>query len=159
MFPYDAALLAAVQTEPQTVADVVRILQTIDATCDTVDGLKWFNWLYLQVTDAVEARVAAGGFADLEWLAQLDIQFANLYFSALATFLQGSAGAGMLASLFSTAESAAAGAYPIRPGGSECPHQSRPAGSDCSHLQSYRYRSGIWRTALRRLHRHERHSG
>jgi hypothetical protein len=46
------------------------------------DGLKWFNWLYLQVTQAVEARVASGGFADPAWLAQLDVQFAHLYFSA-----------------------------------------------------------------------------
>jgi len=53
------------------------------------DGLKWFNWLYLEVTDAVSARVAAGGFTDPSWLAGLDVQFAALYFGALAAHLSG----------------------------------------------------------------------
>ena len=35
------------------------------------DGLKWFNWLYLQVTQAVEARVGAGAFHDPEGLPSL----------------------------------------------------------------------------------------
>jgi hypothetical protein len=89
MFPYDAALLAAAQAAPQSISDVVQSLQTIDTTCVDGDGLKWFNWLYLQVTEAVEARVAAGGFTDPAWLAQLDIQFARLYFSALKSSLLG----------------------------------------------------------------------
>jgi hypothetical protein len=41
------------------------------------------------VTQAVEARVAAGGFTGPEWLAQLDVQFARLYFSALKSSLSG----------------------------------------------------------------------
>ena len=91
MFPYDAALLAAVQAAPQSISDVVQTLRTIDTTCIDGDGLKWFNWLYLQVTQAVESRVAAGGFTDPVWLAQLDIQFARLYFSALKSTLSGQA--------------------------------------------------------------------
>jgi hypothetical protein len=89
MFPYDATLLAAVQTTPQSIKDVLQILQTIDSTCVDDDGLKWFNWLYLQVTHAVEVRVTSGGFADPAWLAQLDVQFAPLYFSALKSSLSG----------------------------------------------------------------------
>jgi hypothetical protein len=85
MFPYDPTLLAAVQTTPQSIEDVLQILQTIDSTCVDADGLKWFNWLYLQVTQAVQTRVAAAGFADPAWLAQLDVQFAPLYFSAKRT--------------------------------------------------------------------------
>jgi hypothetical protein len=61
----------------------------IEAACADTDGLKWFNWLYLQVTQAVEARVAAGGFTDPAWLAELDVQFARLYFSALKLSLAG----------------------------------------------------------------------
>jgi hypothetical protein len=87
-FPYDPALLSAVQTPPQSVADVLRTMQTIDATCVDADGLKWFNWLYLQVTQAVETRIATGGFSDPAWLAELDVQFARLYFSALNASLQ-----------------------------------------------------------------------
>src|SRR5260370_27839905 len=91
MFPYDAALLAAVQADPQSIPDVLQSLLCIDTTCVDGDGLKWFNWLYLQVTQAVEAQVAAGGFTDPAWLAQLDIQFARLYFSALKSWLAGQA--------------------------------------------------------------------
>jgi hypothetical protein len=89
MFPYDPALLAAVQATPQSINDVLQILHTIDSTCVDADGLKWFNWLYLQVTEAVQTRVAAAGFADPAWLAQLDVQFAPLYFSALKSSLSG----------------------------------------------------------------------
>jgi len=91
MFPYDATLLATVQAAPQSIADVLQTLRSIDCTCMDGDGLKWFNWLYLQVTQAVEARVASGGFADPAWLAQLDVQFAHLYFSALKSSLSGQA--------------------------------------------------------------------
>jgi hypothetical protein len=89
MFPYDPQLLAAVQTPPQSIADVLRIMQTIEDTCSDLDGLKWFNWLYLQVTQAVETRVSSGGFTDPAWLAELDVQFARLYFGALASALSG----------------------------------------------------------------------
>ena len=87
MFSYDDVVLAAVQATPQSISDVLQTLQTIEATCVDADGLKWFNWLYIQVTQAVEARVAAGGFTDPTWLVQLDVQFANLYFSALKSWL------------------------------------------------------------------------
>jgi len=55
MFPYDPEILAALLTPPKSVADVIRIMLNIEATCSDSDGLKWFNWLYLQVTQAVEA--------------------------------------------------------------------------------------------------------
>ena len=87
MFPYDSALLAAVNTVPQSVPDVIGIMQTIDATCVTGDGLKWFNELYLQVTQAVEGQVAGNGFSDVPWMAQLDVEFAKLYFGALRSSL------------------------------------------------------------------------
>lgn len=47
MFPYDAAILAEVQAAPQSIPEVLQILQSIDAICMEADGLKWFNWLYL----------------------------------------------------------------------------------------------------------------
>jgi hypothetical protein len=91
MFPYDDALLAAVQTVPRSIPDVIGVMTAIDATCATGDGLKWFNGLYLQVTQAVEARVATGSMGDGAWLALLDVEFAKLYFSALAGALSGGA--------------------------------------------------------------------
>ena len=89
MFPYDPKILAAVQTPPQCVADVIRIMLSIDTTCSDSDGLKWFNRVYLQVTQAVETRISSGGFTDPAWLAELDVQFARLYFGALSTALSG----------------------------------------------------------------------
>jgi hypothetical protein len=64
-------------------------MRTIGATCIDGDGLKWFNWLYLEVTQAVEARLASGGFTDSVWLGALDLQFARLYFGALESALSG----------------------------------------------------------------------
>lgn len=87
MFPYDAQLLAALETSPETIADVLATMQAIDAIAIDGDGLKWFNWLYFQVTQAVEARVHEGGFTDPAFLSQLDVQFAQLYFNALKNSL------------------------------------------------------------------------
>lgn len=91
MFPCDPAVLASVQTTPQTIPDVVRILQAIQAVCADGDGLKWFNGLYLDVTQAVEARVNSGGFADPAWIAALDVRFARFYFDAIQSSLSGGA--------------------------------------------------------------------
>ncbi len=106
MFPYDAALLAAVRTSPQSVADVLQNMQTIEAACVAGDGLKWFNWLYSRVTRAVEKRIAAGGFIDGAWLAELDVQFARLYFNALVSELSGGRAAGCWRALFDRREQA-----------------------------------------------------
>jgi hypothetical protein len=101
MFPYDANLLAAVQTAPQTIADVVAVMQTIDSLCINGDGLRWFNLLYMQVTQAVETRVNAGGFINPAWMAALDVEFAGFYFRAIQTSLSGETTPGCWQGLFS----------------------------------------------------------
>lgn len=100
MFPYDAALLAAVQRTPQSISDVVGILQSIEAACTDGDGLKWFNWLYLRVTQAVETRVNTGDFADPSWIAALDVRFARYYFAAVQSSLSGANTPGCWQALF-----------------------------------------------------------
>jgi hypothetical protein len=93
MFPYDSALLAAVERTPQTIAEVVRMLGAIQAICEDGDGLKWFNGLYIEVTQAVQARVEPAGFGDPAWMAALDVYFAGFYFAAVQRALsRGSAG-------------------------------------------------------------------
>jgi hypothetical protein len=87
MFPYDSQLLVLLQTAPQSIADVLATMQSIDALAVDGDGLKWFNWLYFQVTQAVETRVSSGGFNDPGFLSELDVQFAGLYFNALKNYL------------------------------------------------------------------------
>ncbi len=89
MFPYDGALVAAVRVTPQSISEVLKAMQTIDTTCVPGDGLKWFNSLYMHVTQQVETHVAAGGFKNAAWLAALDVQFAALYFDALSANLSG----------------------------------------------------------------------
>lgn len=101
MFSYDDVLAAAVQDPPQSIADVLQTMRAIDAACADEDGLKWFNWLYLQVTQAVEVRVNGPGFADPAWLVQLDVQFAQLYFKALKAALAGASSPGCWTALFS----------------------------------------------------------
>ncbi|MGH9605944.1 MAG: DUF5995 family protein [Terracidiphilus sp.] len=112
MFPYDPALLAAVATPPQTVADVVQIFENIQAICVDTDGLRWFNGLYLQVTHAVQARcalagTASGGFADPAWIAALDVTFANFYLAALRDSLSGTATPGCWQAMFAVRGQAA----------------------------------------------------
>ena len=89
MFPYDPQLLALLQNAPDTIPDVLATMQAIDALVTDGDGLKWFNWLYWQVTQAVDARVSEGGFTDPVFLAELDVQFARLFFTALQNSLSG----------------------------------------------------------------------
>src|ERR1700722_6960982 len=87
MFPYASQLLASLQTPPASIADVLATMKSIDALTIDGDGLKWFNWLYFQVTQSVEARVSAGGFDNPEFLSDLDVQFSTLYFNALKNSL------------------------------------------------------------------------
>src|ERR1700693_6339048 len=89
MLPYDPTILSAIQSSPKSIPRVIQTLHAIDEICADEDGLKWFNWLYLQVTQAVEVRCAAGGFSDAAWLAELDVQFAVIYLSALKGSLSG----------------------------------------------------------------------
>ena len=100
MFPYDPDLLAAVQAMPESIADVVTIMQTIDSLCGNGDGLKWFNLLYMQVTQAVGVRVNASGFLNPAWMATLDVGFAGYYFRAIQSSLSGQSTPGCWQALF-----------------------------------------------------------
>jgi hypothetical protein len=100
MFSYDPAILAALGNPPITIPDVLQRMQAIDSLCVNADGLKWFNGLYLAVTQAVENRVNSSGFSDTAWLAQLDVQFAQLYFDALRAALTDSPSPACWAAMF-----------------------------------------------------------
>jgi len=100
MFPYDPQLAVATQQPPQSIAEVLQVMQTIDATCVDGDGMKWFNWLYSQVTQTVANMVAAGEFKDPAWLSALDVNFAKRFFSALNAYLTGANCPGAWGALF-----------------------------------------------------------
>jgi hypothetical protein len=61
----------------------IELMQAIDAALPDRDGVKWFNRLYLRVTENVGTAVAHAHFEDPAFLATLDVVFANLYFEAL----------------------------------------------------------------------------
>ena len=74
---------------PATIDDVLTMMESIDQLLPDGDGLKWFNRLYMMVTQEVDLRPPAGGWKDADWLLELDVIFAGLYFRAVADFLSG----------------------------------------------------------------------
>jgi hypothetical protein len=77
-------------TPPANVSEVIAVMQQIDGCLGNDDGLKWFNWLYLQVTQKVDLQPLTA-WQDANWLLALDVVFANFYLRALAGFLSGEA--------------------------------------------------------------------
>ena len=71
------------RTPARSIDDVVGVMTAIDDALPDDDGLKWFNRLYLRVTVSVRKAVEGATFRDPEFLAALDVVFANLYFAAL----------------------------------------------------------------------------
>jgi hypothetical protein len=69
--------------DPQTIDDVVATMRRIDAVLADDDGVKWFNYLYLNVTEA--AGAAPGIWEDWPFFERFDVAFARLYFEALLT--------------------------------------------------------------------------
>jgi len=74
---------------PATIAEVVAVMQAIDVLLPPNDGLKWFNRLYLMVTEQVDQAPPGGAWQSPAWFTRLDVVFAGLYFSAVADFLSG----------------------------------------------------------------------
>ena len=77
-------------SEVATIQDVITTMQSIDKTLPSSDGLKWFNLLYLMVTQQVNAPPA--GWKAPSWIEHLDVVFARLYFNAIKTWIQNAAG-------------------------------------------------------------------
>ena len=88
----DAPLYRLVSGDaPGSIDDVLRTMHGIDQMLDDGDGLKWFNRLYMMVTEEVDLHPPAGGWKDADWLLLLDVVFAGFYFRAVAGFLEGDA--------------------------------------------------------------------
>jgi hypothetical protein len=87
--PTDAQLFQiASSAAPAAIADVIAVMQTIDGLLPSGDGLKWFNKLYLMVTQQIDVQPPQSGWEDATWLTHLDVVFAGLYFAAIADALQ-----------------------------------------------------------------------
>lgn len=74
---------------PQTIDDVLETIRIIDQLLPGTDGLKWFNQLYMTVTQTVDEQPASA-WQDPGWLTRLDVVFASYYFRAIAGFLDDS---------------------------------------------------------------------
>lgn len=65
-----------------TIDDVIDRMQAIADALPPEDGVAQFNRMYLKVTELVDAAVAGRMFRAGDFLARLDVVFANLFFAA-----------------------------------------------------------------------------
>jgi hypothetical protein len=72
----------APDTPVVSVAGAIARMEAIEAALPAADGLACFNRIYLDVTRQVNSELGQGFFADPEFMTQLDVTFANLYFGA-----------------------------------------------------------------------------
>jgi len=87
--PTDARLLQIVSSgAPAAIGDVLAAMQSIDGLLPSSDGLKWFNKLYLMVTQQIDLKPPPNGWEDATWLTRLAVVFANFYFTAIADALE-----------------------------------------------------------------------
>jgi Family of unknown function (DUF5995) len=70
-----------------TIDDVLERMAAIDAALPRKDGVAFFNRMYWQVTRLVQQAVDASAFEAGDFLARLDVHFANLFFAAYAADL------------------------------------------------------------------------
>ncbi|MDQ6651015.1 MAG: DUF5995 family protein [Actinomycetota bacterium] len=83
-----------------SIAEAIAHMEGIAAALPAADGLSCFNRMYLQVTQLVADRLAAGEFADAQFMNVLDVTFANRYLA--------------------TADAAGDGSAPVPPGVPRC---------------------------------------
>ena len=70
-------------TPVSSIDDVLSVMSAIDGRLPDSDGLKWFNRLYMQVTRSVKQAINPPAFRDAQFMSELDVVFANLYFAAI----------------------------------------------------------------------------
>ncbi len=86
----DLPLVTQIETNrPQSINDVIALMNEIDAALPDSDGLKWFNRLYNLVTQSVAQEIQGGRFADGRFIDKLDVLFAKRYFDALVANAKG----------------------------------------------------------------------
>ncbi len=86
--PTDSQLLQIVtSSSPSSIPEVIAIMRQIDGLLPGDDGLKWFNKLYLMVTEKIDGQSPAL-WKNAPWLTSLDVVFARFYFAAVAGALK-----------------------------------------------------------------------
>ncbi|HZM96062.1 MAG TPA: DUF5995 family protein [Vicinamibacterales bacterium] len=79
-------MLARLIGTVRTTEDVIATMRAIHETLPDTDGVKWFNFLYLNVTEAVLADTSV--WEDWPFLQRFDVTFAILYFDAIVNWEQ-----------------------------------------------------------------------
>jgi Family of unknown function (DUF5995) len=69
-----------------SIEDVINLMRGLDHILQNNDGLKWFNLLYLKVTEGVRDSPPAEGWENLQYVERMAVIFAGLYFSAIASW-------------------------------------------------------------------------
>ncbi len=75
-----------IEGQSASVAGVIARMEAILEPLGRADGVGCFTRLYLEVTKAVQTELEKTTFADPDFLRNLDIVFADLFFGALETF-------------------------------------------------------------------------
>ena len=59
--------------------DLINTMHNLDANLPNRDGLKWFNLLYLKVTEALRDNPPVEGWENPQFLERLAVVFAGMY--------------------------------------------------------------------------------
>src|SRR4030095_10997337 len=84
MLANNEKLAQIVAAKTTTVDDVIAALQNLDRELSNDDGLKWFNLLYLKVTEGVRHQSANMRWENVAWLERLRVLFAKLFLALWA---------------------------------------------------------------------------
>jgi hypothetical protein len=69
-----------------TIDDALAVMTRLDQALAPEDGVRWFNYLYLEVTRAVKDSPPTDGWEAALWLERLDVNFARLYFASVVNW-------------------------------------------------------------------------
>ncbi len=83
MGPPRPALLDGFDPNARSVPEVLDRMRLIEAALPTLDGVAWFNKMYMRVTENVGEALGAGSFKYPKFMEVLTISFANLYLQAV----------------------------------------------------------------------------
>ena len=79
-----ATSLGSVAEPAKSIDDVLERMAVVDAALPRDDGVAYFNRMYMRVTEEVQRAQGSAAFENAEFLSQLDVRFANLYFASFA---------------------------------------------------------------------------
>jgi hypothetical protein len=81
--PARPSLLDEFDPHARSLLEVLERMRLIEAALPTLDGVAWFNKMYLHVTENVAEAIAGRSFKYPKFMEALTITFANLYLQAV----------------------------------------------------------------------------